>query len=112
MSLASLPLDRGEALLQARAELAACWRRGERLWAEVCLARCSLADDPAALRELVLAELLLRLDRGETPQLEEYLARLPDQQAELHHLFDLVFPGTLTCVTLPLAPAGAIPETL
>jgi len=97
--------DRTDLLFQTRAELAACWRRGEGLRAETCLARTAALDgDAAALLDLVQLEILLRLDRKDTPQLEDYLARLPGHEADLRHLFALLFPGTLVPLKMILDP--------
>jgi serine/threonine-protein kinase len=72
------PEIRSQLLSALRAAQSARWGRGERVPVEDYLAgHPELAGDPEALLDLVYAELLLRLDGGETPSLQEYLGRLP-----------------------------------
>jgi WD40 repeat protein len=65
-----------------RADQSVRWQRGDRVRVEKYLEEHpELGSDPEALLDLVYAELLLRLEGGEVPSLEEYLDRLP-QHAE------------------------------
>jgi tetratricopeptide (TPR) repeat protein len=72
----------------ARAELCACWRRGELVQAELILHRYpTLEADPDAALQVIYQEILLREERGELPQFEEYEARFPHLAAQLRPLF-------------------------
>ena len=67
------------------------WTRGERISAESYLSRFpGLLDDPECALDFIYSELLLREQHGEVPDLEEFVARFPNQadvlrqQIELH----------------------------
>jgi WD40 repeat protein len=78
------------------------WQRGERIPVETWLEQHPglRADEEAALL-LIYQEVILREERGETPQLEEYLARFPQWAAQLRDQFEVhgalaserLFPG-------------------
>jgi serine/threonine protein kinase len=54
------------------------WRRGERVLAEAYLAQApDVAADPEAAIDLIYSEFLLREERGEAPEPEEYVRRFP-----------------------------------
>jgi serine/threonine protein kinase/Flp pilus assembly protein TadD len=81
------------------AEMAAAWRRGERLPAEAWLARHpELLDRPEEAVRLVYEEVCLRQERGEDVAAEELSRRFPGWSAELAVLLDchrLIECGTL-----------------
>src|SRR5262245_28163931 len=52
-------------------------RAGQQRWIEQRLSACPEAERPAALLDLLGAELLCRLEAGERPAPQEYLARFP-----------------------------------
>jgi serine/threonine protein kinase/Tfp pilus assembly protein PilF len=81
---ASLRLD---ALLD---EQSASWRRGERLPVEDCLQRRpELAGQNELILDLIYHEIVLRIQLGETPTLDEYLRRFPQYSDPLRDQFDL-----------------------
>jgi formylglycine-generating enzyme required for sulfatase activity/tRNA A-37 threonylcarbamoyl transferase component Bud32 len=66
------------------------WRRGERMPVEAYLARqAHLRGDSEALLELILHEVLLRQERGETPDLAEYQQRFPHLSEQLLIQFEV-----------------------
>jgi hypothetical protein len=75
---------------QARAEQRDCWHRGDRVPAEFYLDRYpALRDDPEAALDLIYGEVLLREQRGETPDRQEYLGRFPAYADRLERQFAL-----------------------
>jgi serine/threonine-protein kinase len=118
------PESHSKLLSALRADQSACWQRGERVRVEDYLGRHpDLASDPEALLELVYGEVLLRLDDGEAPTLQEYLHRFVGHSAALRDRwgrFRLLHPelppeaneAASTASedrTLPPAPALALP---
>jgi serine/threonine-protein kinase len=78
------PESHSKLLSALRADQSACWQRGERVRVEDYLGRHpDLASDPEAVLELVYGEVLLRLDDGEAPALQEYLHRFVGHSAAL-----------------------------
>src|SRR5438270_12752727 len=70
--------NRGEWLAVIRADQRRRWLRGRPLPLEAYLANLpALADDPAALLDLVHNEMALREELGERPRRDEYLRRFP-----------------------------------
>lgn len=68
----------GDWYSRVREDQSACWQRGEGRRVEDYLAQHPmLAEQPERLIDLILAEVLLRADGGESPTLEEYLERFP-----------------------------------
>jgi serine/threonine-protein kinase len=83
-SNAANPEGRPPLLAQLRADQSQRWGQGERVPVESYLKQHpELLSDPNALLELVYAEVLLRLDAGDTPTLDEYLSRFPAQADHL-----------------------------
>jgi WD40 repeat protein len=71
-------------------ELRACWQRGERVPVEAYLEQHpGLRDDAEAALLLVYQEVVLREQRGEAPQLQEYLRRFPQWAPQLRDQFEL-----------------------
>jgi serine/threonine-protein kinase len=71
-----------------RAELCAGWRRGEPVRAEALLQRHpDQKQDTDGCLQIIYQEILFRQERGEFPQLDEYLARFPEFAAQLGPLF-------------------------
>jgi serine/threonine protein kinase/tetratricopeptide (TPR) repeat protein len=90
---------------QLAEEMAAAWRRGERLGAEVFLARhAELADHPDAALRLIYEEVCLLQEAGETVAADEIARRYPRWGGELRALFE--------CheVLQPAAQAPAFPQ--
>jgi predicted Ser/Thr protein kinase len=105
----------GQVVAALRDEQRRRWRAGKRVLAEAYLARhpAVRADAECAL-ELVYQEVLLRAERGEAPQLEEYLRRFPEWAARLGPLFEVhqaLGSGPLadgaSATTVPPRPAPA-----
>jgi hypothetical protein len=60
------------------------WQGGERVLAEIYLQRHPrLQSDATSALKLVYQEVLLREERGEAPELAEYLERFPQYATEL-----------------------------
>jgi serine/threonine protein kinase/tetratricopeptide (TPR) repeat protein len=71
-----------------RAEQCARWQHGEPIRAEAILDQYpALRDDADWVLQVIYQEILLREERGEIPQLEEYLSRFPRFASELRPLF-------------------------
>jgi serine/threonine-protein kinase len=90
------PLDaserpgRTEWLSQIRADQRHRWRRGEHVAAEAYLTEYpTLRDDEEGVLDLVYNEVVLREEKGEAPQVEEYLRRFPQYAAQLRRQFVL-----------------------
>src|SRR5437016_40001 len=72
------PLPRGELLSLLRADQRRRWRRGERVAVEAYPERLLfLRDDNDALLDLVVGEMELREEAGESVSLDEYRSRFP-----------------------------------
>jgi serine/threonine protein kinase/Flp pilus assembly protein TadD len=98
------PLD--ELTERLAAELAAAWRRGERLSAEAFLNRHpELHDDREAAVRLVYEEVCLRQEHGEDVSRSEVLRRYPLFQTELTVLLDCdrLLQGRLSDLRFPEA---------
>jgi len=85
------PSDRQEQLL---AEQHGRWAQGECILVEAFLERDpDLRDDPDALLDLIYNEVVLREQRGEAPEPDEYFGRFPElkdairNQFEIHRMF-------------------------
>jgi serine/threonine protein kinase len=74
----SLELDRARRIHSFCEEFESRWRSGDRPQIEDMLARADLEDHDALLRELLLLELELRRESGETPLTLEYRSRFPE----------------------------------
>ena len=78
------PENRSRLLSRLRADQSERWRRGEKVGVEHYLGRHpDLADSPDVLLDLIFAEALLRDELGDTPTLDEYVARFPIQSGLL-----------------------------
>src|SRR5262249_12001784 len=65
------------------------WQRGERVLVESYLAQQpELAGDVRAVIDLIVNEMLLREDQGETVSLAEYVQRFPHLEAQLRIHFE------------------------
>jgi serine/threonine-protein kinase len=74
----SAPHSRSELLQRLLADQSERWQRGEFIRVESYLVLYpDLADDAETLLDLLHAEVLWRQERGDTPHLDEYLARFP-----------------------------------
>jgi predicted Ser/Thr protein kinase/mono/diheme cytochrome c family protein len=79
-----------ELVSAAQADLRERWQRGERVLVETYLDQLPmLRASGDGLLDLVHAELLARADRGEHPDLTEYLRRFPGHEAALEDHFNL-----------------------
>jgi serine/threonine-protein kinase len=86
------------------------WQAGERVPAEAYLnSHPALQSDPSCALELVYQEVLLREERGEEPQLQEYLERFPQFAAQLRPLF-VVHRALESSSWLESDPAETPPE--
>jgi serine/threonine protein kinase len=66
------------------------WRQGERVLIEAYLERePALGSNAESLLDLIYNEVILREQDGETPRLEEYLARFPTIAAQLRLQFEV-----------------------
>src|SRR5262245_42303288 len=64
------------------------WSQGDTIRIETYLEHHpELHDDPAVLGMLVAGEILWRTDRGESPDLDEYLRRFPQVETALRRQF-------------------------
>jgi eukaryotic-like serine/threonine-protein kinase len=95
-----------EALLD---DQSGCWRRGERLPAEVFLdRRPGLRSDTSAVLDLIYHEILLRCRLGERPTAEEYARRFPPLAEQLRAHFEvheaLLTEESLTPTGLDVGP--------
>src|SRR5262245_53571015 len=67
-----------------------CWRRGERVGVEQVLSRHPAArPDADALLDLIYNEVVLREEAGESPRLDEYVARFPALAEPLRVQFEV-----------------------
>jgi tetratricopeptide (TPR) repeat protein len=91
------------------------WQRGERVLVEAYLERdLQLRSDTEVILDLVYHEIVLREERGETPRLEEYLARFPrlSDQLRLHfEVHQAIRSGAASAAGSKTVPPGpsAIP---
>lgn len=77
-------------LARLRNEQRERWAKSDCVKAEEFLSRHpELAADVEAVLELVLAEVILREESGETARLEEYITRFPQCQTELRRIFEV-----------------------
>jgi formylglycine-generating enzyme required for sulfatase activity/tRNA A-37 threonylcarbamoyl transferase component Bud32 len=82
--------DVNPALAALLEEQQACWRRGEHVPVEALLAsQAALREDGEAVLELILHEVLLRRERGETPELADYQRRFPHLAGPLAIQFEV-----------------------
>jgi WD40 repeat protein/tRNA A-37 threonylcarbamoyl transferase component Bud32 len=66
------------------------WQGGDRILVEAYLEQKPLLrSHPEKILDLIFNEVALREERGETPQLEEYLSRFPDYADQLQRQFAL-----------------------
>ncbi len=81
----STPADaRDDRLVALLVEQRDRWQRGERVRVEAILAwQPALADQPQAVLDLLVNEIVLRQEAGESPDLDEYLCRFPRLAGEL-----------------------------
>src|SRR5206468_3099271 len=74
---------------QLRREQRQRWQQGDRVSAEAYVAAYPvLQSDIDGILDLILHEVDLRAEQGETPQLDEYLARFPQFSDQLRQHFD------------------------
>jgi serine/threonine protein kinase len=98
------------------------WQRGERVLVETYLRQHpALGEQGESLLDLIYHEVVLREQRRETPQLEEYQQRFPQFAAQLQQQFEVhqgLAPGDLFAADAngerktalePVAPARAAP---
>jgi WD40 repeat protein/Flp pilus assembly protein TadD/tRNA A-37 threonylcarbamoyl transferase component Bud32 len=98
-------------LEQLLADQARCWRVGTPVSVEQFLERePTLRTDPEAILDLIYKEVLLRTERGEQPQLEEYERRFPSLAGVLRPIFEV--HRALESDTESGAPASASEQTL
>jgi serine/threonine-protein kinase len=104
----TMPLPR---LVEAlREDQAGRWRSGARPWAETYLeAFPKLAASAEDALVLVMGEVLLRLELGETPQPREYQARFPQHAETLAVQFEL--QGHLGSLPQTIGPASPEPRS-
>src|SRR5207237_1146233 len=84
------------ALKLALADQEKRWRAGTPLAVEKYLERePAFLSDAEAILDLIYKEVLLRSERGEQPQLDEYVRRFPDHASALRPIFEvhLAFHG-------------------
>src|SRR5438046_473 len=75
-------------------DLERCWRAGRRVAIEVFLnEHPAWRNDTDALLDLIHAEVVLREEAGESPQLDEYLDRFPLLAEAVRELFALHRPA-------------------
>jgi serine/threonine protein kinase len=73
---------------EVRAEQLACWERGDPVRLEALLeTRPELREDAEALLDLIYAEVLLREEHGDRPELAQYLHSFPHLAEPLRRLF-------------------------
>jgi tetratricopeptide (TPR) repeat protein len=73
-----------------RADQCRRWRSGERVLVESYLEQhAGVRENPEAVLELILNEMILREAAGESPTLEEYLQRFSGLQEDLQILFEV-----------------------
>src|SRR5260370_471670 len=91
LNFATASADRARASTEALLDdQSGCWRRGERLPAEVFLdRRPGLRCDTNAVLDLIYHEILLRCRRGERPTPEEYARRFPHFAGQLRTHFEV-----------------------
>src|SRR5438132_12173634 len=91
VNFASASADCARASIEALLDdQSACWRRGERLPAEVFLdRRPGLRCDSNAVLDLIYHEILLRCRLGECPTAEEYAWRFPHFAEQLRAHFEV-----------------------
>jgi hypothetical protein len=78
------PDNRSQLLAAIRADQSEHWQRGVLVCVEYYLSQHpELASDSEAVGALVDAEVLLRLEQGESPSLDEYLGRFPQHAGPL-----------------------------
>jgi WD40 repeat protein/tRNA A-37 threonylcarbamoyl transferase component Bud32 len=79
-----------QALNQALADQARHWQSGTATSVEDFLERePALRSNPEAILDLIYKEVLLRCDRGERPQLQEYARRFPEHAAAIGAIFEV-----------------------
>jgi serine/threonine protein kinase/Tfp pilus assembly protein PilF len=81
-----------------------CWAGGDPVPVETYLRqRPALAADREAVLDLIYNEIYLRTEKGDRPQLDEYLRRFPHLADELHLQFDVHMALESDPVTRPTA---------
>src|SRR5262245_12429787 len=82
--------QRQQALQEAMADQEARWRSSTPLLVEHYLERePNLAADPESVLDLIYKEVLLRTERGDLPQFEEYAHRFPHLTDALGPIFEI-----------------------
>ncbi|MDR3637612.1 MAG: serine/threonine protein kinase [Isosphaeraceae bacterium] len=87
----------------------AAWRAGERPSLEASLSETGPAERPHWLRELLALELAYRRQAGESPALEEYRERFPDDAATVAAAFEPAGPIAKWGTNRPAMAIPAIP---
>ena len=101
------PESRSQLLSHLRAEQSARWGRGERARVEQFLEQYpDLAGDTDVLVGLITSEILLRLENGDQPDLQEYLERFPGHSEALLRAWQ-----QLQLLNPQLASHGGAPDT-
>ncbi len=108
-------------LSRLQADQSERWARGERVPLEVYVQQhAELAGDPEVLLALLCAEVLLRRENGDTPNVDEYLARFPQHADRIRQIWGAhdfivrqVLHGPATTgshrITDPAGPGGQRP---
>jgi eukaryotic-like serine/threonine-protein kinase len=89
-------------------EFESAWRSGSSSRIEDYLARVSEPLRPAAFRELLKAEIYLRLVRQDTVRPEEYVARFPDFEAAAHEIFRQQVESRASAASAATKPGSGI----
>ncbi|MBI3407933.1 MAG: protein kinase [Planctomycetes bacterium] len=85
-----LPEQNRPALSLALADQARCWRAGTPVSVETYLERePALQNDPEAILDLIYKEVLLRTERNEKPERDEYARRFPELAGALGPIFEI-----------------------
>src|SRR5262245_3201848 len=85
-----LPGPDDSPLASVLADQARRWRAGPGLPVEGCLEQHpELKSDPEAVLDLIYHEVLLRAERGEAPQLDQYTRRFPTLAEALRPIFEV-----------------------
>jgi serine/threonine protein kinase/formylglycine-generating enzyme required for sulfatase activity len=105
MNLGSLPSTVVERITCVCGEFEQVWKSEWQPRIEEYLDRTELEGRPDLLRALLATELELRRADGDTPNIEEYLDRFPDEAAMVRALFQSTEEAGPGAVTLSFRPA-------
>jgi hypothetical protein len=109
--------NRPTLVARLRADQSQRWGQGERVPVESYLKQHpELESDPDALLDLVYAEVLLRMDEGDNPTLDEYLGRFPAhadhlrKRWQVHGIIRGQTPPGHTALTVPYGRERPVPR--